>query len=177
MRNFVGELKQQGYSFRNLAVQSGLSARRVSALARGAKPTRAEYLKTYNVNRRIGYTKARQAGFKSEVAREKRVSILSEEVRELKSIRRVKSPTHVTHFQLRILAEFKNRKTKKLIIREGYSFAHPDINEKEMMNEAINDVRGNLESSDWDMTRLIEHEVMEYQFRDDIDDAEDSEEL
>ena len=46
-----------------------------------------------------------------------------------------------------------------------------------MMNEAINDVRGNLESSDWDMTRLIEHEVMEYQFRDDIDDAEDSEEL
>ena len=177
MRNFVGELKQQGYSFRNLAAQSGLSARRVSALARGAKPTRAEYLKTYNINRKIGYQKAREAGFKSEVAREKRVKILGDEVREFRSTRKVKSATHATHWQLRILAEFRHRDTKKLRISEGYSFAHPKIAEKIMMAEAINEALARLGSTHWDLVRMIEKEYMKYKLVENLDDAEDSEEV
>lgn len=177
MRNFVAEIIGQGLSYRDVAKQSGLSLAKVKAIGKGAKPTRAEYLKTYNVNRRIGYTKARQAGFKSEVAREKRVQILSEESRNWSSTRKVKSPTHATHYQLRILGEFRNRRTKELRITEGYSFAHPTRAYKIMVKEALNEAQARLGSSGWDLVRLIESEMMKYKLVENLDDAEDSEEV
>jgi len=178
MRNFIGELKTKGYTYKALSRQSGVSARKLSELARGVRTvSRADYLQAYNLNRKLAYREARHAGLAPEAAREVRPKIYDTARRtmERETTRIVKHKQETTRYQLRILGEFFNSRTNELKFSQGFSRAYLEYNEKEQLEEAIAEAQSRLGGSNWSLRRLIEKEIIEYQLKpDETDDNNDS---
>ena len=167
MRNYIGELRQRGYTLKKLAAETGIDTKRLSAAAKGDAPFRSGtklYELVRNANRRLAYREARAAGVTSERARTRRRTLLSPELEPIAStsVRLVKAKQKTTRFQVRLLGEFYNPKLKQTKIQEGYSRAYLKIDNDKMDEEAVNDARLKLGGTNWELRRVIEREIIEY---------------
>ena len=167
MRNYIGELKQRGYSFSRLSKETGVSSKELSAYSKGIKPLKSAsdaYEMIRNANRRLAYQEARQAGLAPERANIRRRVMFDPELEEIESTskRIVKAKQETTRYQLRILGEFYNPKTKDTRIQDGYSRAYLEIDDAVMEAEAVNDARNKLGGTNWELKRIIEREMMQY---------------
>ncbi len=167
MRNYIGELKARGYTLKQLASETGVSSKRLSAAARGISPLRSgtlNYEAVRNANRRLGYREARASGSSSERASALRRTIFDPELEPISSTssRLVKSKQETTRFQVRLKGDFYNPKEKTTKIETGYSRAYLEIDNEKMDEEAINDARLKLGGTNWELRRVIEREIIEY---------------
>jgi len=167
MRNYIGELKARGYTLKQLATETGVPSKRLSAAARGISPFRSGsklYEAVRNANRRLGYREARAAGMTSERASASRRTIFDPELKpiEITTEKLVKAKQKTTRYQVRLLGEFYNPKEKKTKIQEGFSRAYLQIDNEKMDEEAVNDARLKLGGTNWELRRVIEREIIEY---------------
>lgn len=162
MRNYIGELRDAGLTWAQIARETGKSTRQLRRLATGEAHLKAgtkDYESIRNVSRRVSY-KLTKESFGSERARKYRREALSERVRQRKSVKEVKYKEPSTHWQIRIVGLFRRRNITR--IAEGFSPADVKINRETMIDQAINDARFKLGSTGWELVRLLEVEEMQY---------------
>lgn len=168
MRNYLGELKAQGLTYKQIAAETGISRKRVSEIARGIETVKSAtdtYATIRNVSRRLGYQKLRETLSAKEAEQYRRI-VLSERTYTHKTIREVKH-THIEKdmIQLKILAEFRNTRTKKLKEEKGFSsgYERSQFNQSEATGEAIREAQSRLGGSNWELQRIIDLEYITYQ--------------
>ncbi|MAF42978.1 MAG: hypothetical protein CMI54_02240 [Parcubacteria group bacterium] len=167
MRNYIKELTRAGHTARELSGETGLSASALSRYKTGAKVLKSgtkAYETIRNANRRIGYREARKAGLSSERASARRRVIFDPDIEaaDFKSTRVIGHKEDTTRFQMRLIGEFYNYKTKKTRIQQGFSHARLTIDKKVFQSEAIADAQAKLGGSNWQLQRIIETEIIEY---------------
>ena len=167
MRNYLAELKGRGYSFARLASETGVSSRQLSAFKSGKTKLTSSlpaYEKIRNANRRLAYGEARSAGLSPERANISRRTMFDPRLKAIirKSTRVVKAKAPTTRYQLRILGEFHNTKTKATRLQNGFSHAYIRIDNAVMEEEAVNDARFKLGGTNWELRRIIEREMTEF---------------
>lgn len=189
-RNYIAELKTQGISLREIERQTGINRKRLSEYNSGKKALKSSteaYEKLRNLNRKTAYDALRKQGMDADQADKYRRIVSSPKTYHHQTHRAV---THTrinkTMYQLKMLAEYGEEKTKEKRIIESFSMAHaskPDIREisddfinemgetdvseyddnQEMVNEAIRDAQSKLGGSNWYLIRIIDIEVITYQ--------------
>jgi len=179
MRNYVAELKQLGYSLKDISGEVGMSAAQLSRIKTGKIKLQSgtkEYETIRNVSRRLSYREARKAGLTSSRASGERRTLISPERRtkESESVREVKSKQETTRYQMRILALFWNFKTKESQFSQGFSHAYLTIDIDMMQEEAVSEAQSRLGGSNWKLQRIAEREIMEYRLRADDDGDDDN---
>jgi len=168
MRNYVQELHELGKTYSELAQETGLSRKTLSLLARGIKQVKSDS-ETYNIirnaSRRIAYQKIRESGVSATAAGKYRRIALSPETYQHFSTRHVKhTRLEVTMRQLKMLAEFENKKQKQTAIIECFSYGHKRIRDQQtLIDEAIRDGQSKLGGSNWQLKRIIDLEIIKYQ--------------
>src|SRR3972149_786714 len=194
MRNYVAELHSAGLPFTEIAKQTGISAKKLSQFARG-KPLKSvskDYQILRNASRRNAYKIIRESGLTPGEAEKYRRIGLSEKTYH-HFTQRVVAHTKLnkTMYQLKMLAEFYNPKTKENRIITCFSMAHSEINidsftdflntgieqilddmseadaaeydsNQELIGEAIRDGQSKLGGSNWELKRIIDVEVIIY---------------
>lgn len=140
-RNYIGELRDQGLSYRKISEETGINSKKLSAYSTGKKALKSsskEYEVIRNANRRIAYNKIRREGV---TFSKKTGKVLPMSSREASMRRRTftspkthyiqNPPRQVAHpkiqknmYQLRLLAEYEHDKTHEVKLIESYSYAH-----------------------------------------------------
>lgn len=155
MRNYIQELKQSGLSYKAIAAETGINARKVSAIARGQakiKSSSNDYSAIRNLSRRQAYKLLRESDFTPEAAHQYQRIGLSEKTYYHKRIREVTKGDKVTSLQgemqqLKILGEFKRGDVVKQ--KDGVSFARRHISPDDVAEisiENLEDDMNNIES-------------------------------
>ena len=169
MRNYAKELKDLGYSYKHIAGETGLTSRRVSSLARGIgkypKSTTETYNTLRNTTRRLSYRKMVESGVAPEQASRYRrtYSNPKREITTKDSQRFVKFRGHATRYQMRLVADYWNTKTGEFVYMfESFSHAYLERDEDILFQDAINNARGQLGESNWELYKEWEREIIEY---------------
>ncbi|MBT9142782.1 MAG: hypothetical protein DDT29_01178 [Dehalococcoidia bacterium] len=161
IRNYVKELHDRGYTYKQLASELRVSRWTVSRLARGIKPLPKSEHPFYeiirNTSRRLSYQEARSWNLSPAIASVVRRSLLNPQPkpRYKEVLRRVKTKQAKTLWQLNIIAEFQHSVTKQKIIAEGWSYSYLEQNYLRQLTEAVDDVRGKREDSNWNLIKVI----------------------
>jgi predicted transcriptional regulator len=168
MRDYIGELRDLGYTWQRIADESGLSSRTLRRIQSGAAKLQsgtARYETIRNTSRRLAYQSAKAAGVSTRKAGDLRRALPSPKPRDFGSVREVIYKKQAIQYQMRLLALFRHKVTKRKRVREGFSFVHSDIEDdtkETMQQEAIMHVRGTAEDSNWELIKVIEREIIEY---------------
>ena len=187
MRNYVGELHAAGLPFTEIQKQTGINVKKLSRIARDIQSLKAsskDYKILRNTSRRTAYTQLRESGVSAKMANKYRRIGLSQRTYFHETTRNV-SHTNINKimYQLKMLAEFINQKTKERKFPEPdgvcFSLAHAQIDEtelsgdadsfnandeidNELINEAIRDGQAKLGGSNWELLRIVDIEVITY---------------
>ena len=171
VRNYLSELRNAGYTIRDLAKEIGISQKRVSAISRGTvslpKSDTSLYENIRNANRRLAYQKMRREGATPSMAGAFRRTHTDPAVpvQEREIVRIIEHKQETTRWQLKLVADYYNIKTdERRNYIESYSFAHTDKDIKRDLEEAINEARSRLGDSNWQLTKKHEQSYMEYRF-------------
>ena len=162
-RDWIGELRQHLY-VREIAERTGISQRRLREFYTGKRELRSdmpEYEKLRNLNRQVAYEKLRRLGATPEQAKRHRRTLFDpfRKEPETEQIRFI-APRHLKEerYQLRILGLFRDRRTGKMDIAEGYSWAQSERNEEEQEGQAIRHAQNRLGSTHWEIQIILEKE-------------------
>lgn len=170
MRNYIAEIKSKGYTYKQISRATGVDKADLQDFRTGRvklSSTSADYERIRNANRRLAYKQVRRAGLSSKQATRLRRTMFDPELKatETETTRIVRAKQETTRYQLRILGDFYNAKTKQSKISEGYSHAYLEIDDVMMTEEAIAEAQSKLGGTNWKLTRILEHELMEYKLR------------
>ncbi len=194
MRNYTNELRQAGKSIKQISELTGINKTKISKLSTGEKVLKSgskEYQIIRNTSRKVAYKKLRDSGLSAKAADKYRRIGISERTYIHKSKRNVKhTEINKKMFQLKMLAEYQNIKTKEKRIIESFSNAYSDIDidgiydyannldsyyddtadiiredyssAQEMIAEAVAQAQSKLGGSNWELLRIIDVETIEY---------------
>ncbi|MBU1148373.1 MAG: hypothetical protein KKD11_08500 [Candidatus Omnitrophica bacterium] len=166
MRNYIAELKSLGFSTKELVEQTGFSASKLSRLKSGSQKLHsgtADYEIIRNTSRRLAYKISRKTESVEAASASRRAlpNPVAEAI-ETRSVRVIKARQDTTRFQLKILAKFRNEKTKETRFQNGFSFAYLVIDKDIMTGEAVREAQSKLGGSNWLLQRIISRQIIEY---------------
>ncbi len=150
MRDYVNELRNTGLTIKQIAKETGISTKKISALSHGLRKLKSgtrDYENIRNLSRRTGYKLMRESGFTSEAASRKRRLVTSEKTYKHSSTKKVKhTKLQGTMQQLKITGEFKNLKTKEKRIVDGVSKARRRIKPEDVAEVSIENLEDDKEN-------------------------------
>lgn len=166
MRDYVEELKSIGYTAKAIAKQSGLS---INQIGQGFKSGTPEYAAIRNTNRRLARQYARESGMSSKQADFYRRKILNPDLTEtVKNVtRKVKARYSQGVNQYFIFGEFRNAKTKEKRFAYGFTKTYKSKrkNKNKLITEAVQNARGKLGGTNWELIRIIEQGWQVYELQ------------
>ena len=159
-RNYIKELHDLGWSYRQIARETKLSLGGVHNIATGKaklpKSTTERYERIRNVNRRATYAEARKRGLPSEVATKLRRELPKEVKKIAGKVWEVKETvTGVKEYQLTIVGDFYSEKQKAWAYDvKCYSAAHTEVDFPTMESECEANGQAQLGGSDWKLVKI-----------------------
>jgi len=159
MRNYIKELKDRGYTYRELSKQTGVSTSKLSSLARGKvhlKSGTAIYDNIRNASRRASYEFAREGGASPEEStRLRRVLLTGESISRPQTEWVHWHGKRTTRYQTTVVAEFRDPMTGERLFGMGSSKAKR-ARKDTTIDEAIESAKGSLNNYDLECIRVIE---------------------